>query len=225
MNRIVSAPAAATARTNSPGSSWLIPALLMLAAMPLTFGVLRLLQMGGVSDLMAADAPYLASPVPLVAHIVSAVIYAVLGAFQFSPGIRRRWPRWHRHAGRLLVACGLVVAPSALWLTIAHTGAGPAALVLASARIVFGSAMLVALVLGLAAILRGNVPQHRAWMMRAYAIGLGAGTQMLILTTVEMAAGPPGEMAHALLTASAWFVNLAVAELRIRQPASRRRRA
>jgi hypothetical protein len=30
------------------------------------------------------------SPVPLVVHIVSVIVYAVLGAFQSSAGIRRR---------------------------------------------------------------------------------------------------------------------------------------
>ena len=39
--------------------------------------------------------------------------------------------------------------------------------------------MAVSIVLGYAAIRRGDVIQHRAWMMRGYAIGLGAGTQVL----------------------------------------------
>ena len=33
-------------------------------------------------------------------------VYALLGAFQFAPGFRRRLPGWHRAAGRLVVLCG-----------------------------------------------------------------------------------------------------------------------
>ena len=39
--------------------------------------------------------------------------------------------------------------------------------------------MALAIVLGLAAIRRRDIARHRAWMIRGYAIGLGAGTQAL----------------------------------------------
>jgi len=50
-------------------------------------------------------------------HIVWALSYAVLGAFQFSTAPQRRRPGWHRVAGRVLVVLGLAVALSALWMT------------------------------------------------------------------------------------------------------------
>lgn len=37
--------------------------------------------------------------------------------------------------------------------------------------------MAACLVLGFTAIRRRDIAAHRAWMIRAYAIGLGAGTQ------------------------------------------------
>ena len=51
---------------------------------------------------------------------------------------------------------------------------------LAVFRVVIGSGMVAFIVLGFAAIQRRDIPQHRAWMTRAYAIALGAGTQALI---------------------------------------------
>jgi hypothetical protein len=54
-------------------------------------------------------------------------------------------------------------------------------------------------------------------MMRAYAIGLGAGTQALILMAGEMIAGKPSELSRALLMGAAWVINLAVAEWGIRR--------
>jgi hypothetical protein len=77
--------------------------------------------------------------------------------------------------------------------------------------------MIVSIVLSDAAIRRRNVNQHRAWMMRGYAIGLGAGTQALILIAGERIAGKPSEPSRALLMGASWVINLAVAEWVIRR--------
>jgi uncharacterized membrane protein len=142
-------------------------------------GAFRLTGLAGGPQIIPADARFSASPHPVVLHIVSAAVFAILGAFQFATSIRRRWPGWHRAAGRLLVACGLLVGLSALWSTLSYsrpTGGGE---LLYALRLLIGSAMVVCIVLGFAAIRRGDVIRHRAWMMRGYAIGLGAGTQVL----------------------------------------------
>lgn len=54
--------------------------------------------------------------------------------------------------------------------------------------------------------------RHREWMMRGYAIGLGAGTQVLTLLAGELIVGPPSELSQALLMGAGWVINLAVAE-------------
>jgi hypothetical protein len=84
-------------------------------------------------------------------------------------------------------------------------------------RLLFGSALVLSIVLGFSAIRRGDVRRHRAWMMRGYAIGLGAGTQALTLAAGELIAGPPNELSRALLMGAAWVINLAVAEWIIRK--------
>lgn len=47
-------------------------------------------------------------------------------------------------------------------------------------RVVVGSAMLAFLLLGVAAILARDITRHRAMMARAYALGQGAGTQVIL---------------------------------------------
>jgi hypothetical protein len=84
-------------------------------------------------------------------------------------------------------------------------------------RLLFGLAMIVSIILAYAAIRRKNVKQHRAWMMRAYAIGVAAGTQALVLMAGELIAGKPNELSRALLMGAAWVINLAVAEWIIRK--------
>ena len=68
--------------------------------------------------------------------------------------------------------------------------------------------------------------RHRAWMTRAYAIGLGAGTQALTLAAGEIIGGPPTELENALLMGAGWMINVAVAEWSIRRkPGNRARKA
>ena len=195
-------------------------ALIALVAVPAVAGALRLVELAGGPQGIPADPRFAASPAPLVVHIVSAVLYAVLGAFQFSATLRRRRPRWHRLVGRALVALGLAVALSALWMTLfyaRHPGTGELAYVF---RLAFGSGMAVSIVLGFAAIRRGEVARHRAWMTRAYALALGAGTQAFT-QGIGAALFGPGELVRDLMLGAGWVINLGVAEYVIRRPAHR----
>jgi uncharacterized membrane protein len=210
-----------------PGSTrrtgWVPFALVALAAVPAIAGSLRLLELAGGPQAIPADARFTTSPVAVVVHMVSAVTYAVLGAFQFSATLRRRRPRWHRRAGRVLVALGLAVALSALWLTLfypSHPGNGELAYVF---RLAFGSGMAASIVLGFAKIRRGDVRRHRAWMIRAYALALGAGTQAFTQGIGGAVLGS-SELVRDLMLGAGWVINLAVAELVIRHPLQRRSR-
>jgi uncharacterized membrane protein len=202
-------------------AAWLVAALLVLSALPLAGGAFRLSQLAGGAEVTPANARFFAAPLPVVLHIVGAGVYALLGAFQFAPGFRRRLPGWHRVAGRLVVLCGLLVGLSALWMTLFYPWPAGDGALLYALRLLFGSAMVVSIVLGFAAIRRGDVMAHRAWMSRAYAIGLGAATQMLTLTAGELVVGPPTELSRALLMGAGWLINLAVAEWAIRRRRSR----
>ena len=196
---------------------WGVPvALIGLCAVPLAAGAFRLTELAGGTDVTPANARFFASPLPVALHIVSAGLYAILGAFQFVTGFRRRRPGWHRVAGRLLIAFGLLVGLSGLWMTLFYPWPDGDGELLYALRLLFGSAMVVAIVLGFTAIRRGDVIRHRAWMMRGYAIGLGAGTQVLTLLAGEVIVGPPSELSRALLMGAGWVINLAVAEWAIR---------
>jgi uncharacterized membrane protein len=205
------------APTKARSAKWLVAALLVLSAIPITAGAFRLTQLAGGAEITPANARFFASPLPVVLHIVSASVYALLGAFQFAPSFRRRRPGWHRAAGRLVVLCGLLVGLSGLWMTLFYPWPAGDGAPLYALRLLFGSAMVGSIVLGFTAIRRRDVRRHRAWMMRGYALGLGAGTQALILAAGELILGPPSELSRALLMGAAWVINLAVAEWAIRK--------
>jgi uncharacterized membrane protein len=198
--------------------SWPVPAaLLTLSVIPLAAGTLRLVQLAGGPELIPADHRFASFPAPLVLHIVGAAIYAVVGVFQFVPRFRRRHRTWHRRAGRVLIVAGMMVAVSALWMTLlyaAKPGTGDLLYVL---RLVFGSALAACLVLGFTAIRRRDMPAHRAWMIRAYAIALAAGTQAFT-EGIGGAIFGTGEARGDLAKGAGWAINLAVAEWAIRRP-------
>ena len=171
-------------------AGWVPFALLAMLAIPAIAGPLRLVELAGGPQFLPANPRLIESPVPVVVHIVSAIAYAILGAFQFSAGLRRRRPGWHRAAGRVLVVLGLAVAVSALWLTLFYPrqpGTGELAYIF---RLAFGSGMAASIVLAVAAIRHGDVPRHRGWMTRAYALALGAGTQPFTLGIGPAVFGP-----------------------------------
>jgi hypothetical protein len=213
------------ARGRGQSRGWLVPpALLVLSAIPLTAGTLRLVQLTGGPDVIPADDRFAGFPAVLVTHIVGAAVFAVGGAFQFVPGIRRRHRAWHRRAGRVLAMAGLLVAISALWMTLfyeAQPGTGDLLYVL---RLVVGSAMAACIVLGFAAVRRRDIAAHRAWMIRAYAIGLAAGTQAFT-EGIGGAIFGTGVLAADLEKGVGWVINLAVAEWAIRRRPARRRPA
>ncbi len=201
-------------------AEWLAPAgLIALSLVPIVAGAFRLTELTGGATITAENARFFQSPVPVVAHIIGSSVFLLLGALQFAPSLRRR--RWHRLAGRILVPAGLMSALSALWMTVFYQlppSAGPALYVM---RLGFGTAMAAGIVIAFVAIRRGDVATHSAWMTRAYAIGLGAGTQVFTFLPWTIFFGAPGQAMHAVLMGAGWVINLIVAEVVIRRRALR----
>lgn len=195
--------------------SMAIPALLLaLSVVPVTAGIARL------SDLTSGapaeeSARFFASPLPVTLHIASAMPFSFVGALQFTPTLRRRW--WHRQAGILLVPCGLVSAVTGMWMAHFYPwppGDGEALYLL---RIVVGLAMVFAIVRGIFAVWSRAYDAHGAWMMRAYALGMGAGTQVFTHLPWFIFVGAPGEASRFVLMALGWLINAGVAEYVIRR--------
>lgn len=200
------------------GSSWRLPVtLIALSLIPVIFGFVRLVEIAGGPQVMPENPRIDASPAPVVFHVVGAAFYAFLGAFQFSARLRRRRPGWHRKAGRLLVVAGSMVALSGLWMTLFYSGA-PGGALLWAVRITVSSSMFLFIVLGFRAIRRRNISAHRAWMIRAYTLALGAGTQIFTQGIGDAALGD-GDLSRALSISSAWVINAAVAEWAVRRHA------
>ena len=216
---------------SSSRADWLIPtALIALSILPIAGGTVRMVQLGIGAEITPDNARFFAAPLSVVTHILGSVVFCVLGAFQFVPEFRRRNPHWHRFAGRVLVPCGLIAALTGLWMTVFHppaTFAGPLPAsfdgpVLYVIRLLVGSAMALSLCLGVWTVLRRDIPRHQAWMIRGYALGLGAGTQAFTHLPWFLFPSVRGELARTLCMGAGWAINLAVAEWLISHENSRK---
>ena len=158
----------------------------------------------------------------LYAHIGGGAVALVIGPFQFWRGLRERRPHVHRILGRIyLVAvavggiAGLLLAPvnEAGWVGLFG----------------FGTLAVLWLITGwraLVAIRRRDIPSHRAWMMRNFALTFAAVTLRLwlpLLITPPLLTGATTDFSVAFADAYAavpflcWLPNLVIAEILIRR--------
>lgn len=205
---------------NLKKSEWFVLiGLILLSLVPVVVGILRLAELGVGSDLelLPQNPRVKLSPLPVGVHLFSSIPYCILGAFQFLPSIRANYPKWHRLSGRFLVVAGIVSALSGLWMTLVYSF--PIELqgtLLYLVRIIVSICMVIFIYFGLSAILQKGVMQHRAWMMRAYALGQGAGTQVFITIPWALTMGDPSGLERDSLMTAAWVVNILVVEAIIR---------
>ncbi|WP_153395775.1 DUF2306 domain-containing protein [Ornithinicoccus halotolerans] len=197
---------------------WLVPlGLLLLAAVPVVAGAVRVTQITSGAAVTPDNDRFLTMPLPVVLHVVSATLYAVLGAFQFSSAVRRRHLRWHRRAGVVLVPAGMLVALSGAWMTLGYDMPPlDAGFPLTASRMAVSVAMAAWLVLAVQALVQRNYAAHGAWMIRAYALALGAGTQVFTHLPL-LAVDETTPLLRLVAMDAGWLINAVVAEVVIRR--------
>lgn len=153
--------------------------LVLLTSVVLVFAAIRvstdlpLLLRGQVPSPDSFEARYVAHPWLAYLHIVPGVLFLLGAPFQLSPRFRRRHLRLHRRMGRVVLAMGLLSGIFALAFGIPFSYGGSWQ---SAATAVFGTYFLVALVLAYRAVRGRRIAEHRRWMIRAFAVGLGVGT-------------------------------------------------
>ncbi|WP_433360670.1 DUF2306 domain-containing protein [Actinoplanes sp. CA-142083] len=198
--------------------SWLIPTgLIALTLIPAAGGAIRLGSLASGGPVTSDNERFFAMPVPVVLHIVAALVYCVLGAFQFAPRFRRRHLRWHRVAGWVLIPAGLMVALTGVWMTLAYEFPAVDGVVVKVERLIVGGVMTLAIVLAVLAVRKRDIAHHRAWMIRAYALAQGAGTQAFTQLPWILAVGELNATGRAVALGAGWLINAVIAEWIIRR--------
>jgi uncharacterized membrane protein len=140
-------------------------------------------------------------------HMAFGGISLLAGALQFSTRLRFGRPAVHRLLGRVYALTVLVSGVSALLLAPSSTGG-------LSAHFGFGFLAALWLTTTARAVLdarRGAFDEHRAWMIRSYALCLAAVTLRLQLA-VGGVAGVPFEASYPAIAWLCWVPNLIIAE-------------
>ena len=99
----------------------------------------------------------------LLPHGLGGALALLLAPLQFSTRLRQRHLRVHRILGRLYVACVIIAAPFAIPIALIQ---GPPTLVMAA--ITQASGWLLTTAVALYCVRKGNIKQHREWMIRSY---------------------------------------------------------
>jgi uncharacterized membrane protein len=199
--------------THATRIGWKLPlTLLLLSAIPFAAGIARLSGLANDPAINTENARFVAQPLVVIVHILSACLFSLGGALQFSSGLRKASPRWHKVSGRIVLASGIFAALSGLWMTVWYPI--PPALqgdLLYGVRVAVGVAMLLSIFKAVAAVRRRDIAAHRTWMVRAYALGQGAGMQVVLLLPWMLFIGKPGMLQRDVLMSLAWLINLLVA--------------
>jgi NADPH:quinone reductase-like Zn-dependent oxidoreductase/uncharacterized membrane protein len=220
-----SLPLAPGPRGGAHHGDWLIPAALVaLSAVPTLAGVIRLIAMAGGGATLPEHARFAEVPLLAMLHIVGATGFALLGALQFSPGLRRRHPQWHRAAGWALAPLGAIGALSGMAMAVMMPAAAHDSLALTAIRLAAGSATIVFLLRALSAARRKDFTDHGRWMTRAYALGIAGGTQVFTMMPWAMTSAASAA-SRAVLMGAGWVINALVAEWVIRGRAAQRVKA
>lgn len=194
-------------------AAWRTPLLLLLLGfVPILASVDRAVTFG------SGTARFASNPVPIVVHAWAGVLFALLGALQFSSELRRRWPRWHRGAGVVSSLATLALALTGVWMVVGTdippSLQGP---VLAAVRLLVAALTVFAVLRGWLAAVQHDFVTHQSWMTRAWALGLGAGTQVVVMLPLALAGRPPLGLPRDLAMTAAWVINWVVAEWLLRR--------
>lgn len=195
---------------------FVVPAALLLAtAIPVIMAGVRVVQIP--QGTTPADVAHLMTqPLPYWLHAAAGLSFGLIGPVQFGRALAGSYGQLHKLLGRVFVLAGAVLGLSGLQLVATFHGASTP--VLDIARILGGAALLLALVLAIRAIRGRDVPTHRAWMIRAYAVGMGQSLVAVVLFPVYLITGEPplGLMADLVVVAS-WVASIAMGEAAIRR--------
>jgi uncharacterized membrane protein len=190
-------------------------------------GILRFLADPSVTDAQAGDPAagfnqrYYAHPYLTLLHIVPGFLFMTLGPLQFMPSIRKRWLSFHRWCGRVYLVASLVGVLSALVFVPRLPVFGSFTVKVA---VLFAATLfLISLGKGYLHIRRFEIAQHREWMIRGFAIGLGIST-FRVLLPVLMVFGASFTEAWDTVVWLGFAINLVLAEMWINltRPASDR---
>jgi uncharacterized membrane protein len=146
-------------------------------------------------------------PATTVAHFLGGAVALVAGALQVNPRLRARFLQAHRWTGRIYVVAVMTGGVAGFALALQSMGGFIARVGFALLAV----AWLISTGLAYHHIRRRELPAHRRWMIRSYALTLAAVTLRIYLPA-SLIAGIPVALAYPAIAWLCWVPNLLVGE-------------
>lgn len=143
-------------------------------------------------------------------HIVSGMLCIATGPFQFLPFLRKRYPAWHRMAGKLYVGAILFAAgPTGLYMAFFATGGFWSGTGFFTLSLFWWATTFVAY----RTIIQGNVARHRRFMAYSFALTFSAVTLRLWVPLLSHYAWVDHHTTVVVTAWINWIPNLLLAHL------------
>jgi uncharacterized membrane protein len=152
-------------------------------------------------------------------HVAGAATALLVGPVQFLPWIRRRLPALHRTLGRVYVIGCLSGGVGGLVMAFGSTKGPIATAGFASLAVCW----IVANIQGWRLAVARRFDEHRAWMLRSFAMTFAAVTLRIYIVALPMLGMDPLD-AYRASAFLAWVPNLILVELWLRGELGRRTR-
>jgi hypothetical protein len=163
-----------------------------------------------------------AYPAWTIIHFVSSLLFTVLAVMQLMPAIRRRHPEFHRYAGRVALAFGLIAAVTGA--SIPFAAVPPHPMVERVYILIYFAGAAACLLMGFRAARRRTFALHRVWMIRAIATIGAVMTQRIVFPILLISFGVESDagfwVEFVVAFALGWAINLALAESWVRWTSS-----
>lgn len=188
--------------------------------MPYVLGALCLIPLGGslyrLGEIILTGHwsfdfnPEIVDRLPLFIHGIAMLTFLLGGAVQFSSRIRASRPSLHRVLGRIAGMGAIIGGLSSIWMTLLHLEISTPLLL--AGRLLFGGAMTVFMILAIRAAMQRRFADHRAWVIRSYAIAFNATLMPLFYLPLILIYGEPSPLIDDAIQVAGWSLTLAIAE-------------
>lgn len=145
-------------------------------------------------------------------HGVAGCLTLLLGPWLMSSWFRRTWPAWHRRLGKLYFGALVPSLVAGLAMSLMAFGGHGSRLGLSSLSLAWGATAWKAW----SALRSGDIPRHRHWMIRHYALTLGA-VSLRIQSAFLVGLGADFPSIYPYLAWTSWLPNLLIAEWLVRR--------
>jgi uncharacterized membrane protein len=146
-------------------------------------------------------------------HVLAAGAILTLGFFQLNTRISLKWKKLHRFLGKCY-AYGILffAAPGGLVMSF-FIHRGPWVL---TSFILQCSCWFLFTAMAVNKIRNGDIPEHRKWMWRSYALTFAAVTLRLYVFMFTSSVDLTAPEAYGIIAWSSWVINLLVVEVYLR---------